>query len=163
MKTAGRRLLLENVGTWEKSVFMCVGVTGGVAVFLADVERPRNMIGLTLGQPGHPTHVHQPRVSCNNVRGRLRAQCQSYGWFRLTIQSWPSVRGSIMLHVWGELGFFYIFFWDFVGGELHSTARLASQVSSSFVIWYFALIGLMPQEKKKQILFLSSNFHLLIH
>lgn len=138
---------------------MCVGVTGGVAVFLADVERPRNMIGLTLGQPGHPTHVHQPRVSCNNVRGRLRAQWQSYSWFHLTRQSWPSVRGSIMLHVWGELGFYFIlFFWDFVGGELHSTARLASQVSSSFVIWHFALIGLMPQEKKIKFFFFHPIF-----
>ncbi|PON42070.1 hypothetical protein PanWU01x14_284600 [Parasponia andersonii] len=47
---------------------MCVGAAGGGVVLLADVSEPKNMIGLTFGQPGHvPHHAHQPRVSCKNV------------------------------------------------------------------------------------------------
>ena len=100
MIETGRRLLLENVGRR----FLCaVGFTGGVVVSLDDVARPSNMIGLTLGQPGHPT------TSTNRAwAGTTCAGERSYGRFQIYKTIWTVDWGSIITPCFGDLWIFWV-------------------------------------------------------
>lgn len=84
--------------------FLCaVGFTGGVAVSLDDVARPSNMIGLTLGQPGHPT------TSTNRAwAGTTCAGERSYGWFQIYQTIWTVDWGPIILHVSATFEFIWV-------------------------------------------------------
>jgi hypothetical protein len=118
--------------TWDvRELSLDVGptsywVTSG-CVTLDDVAWPSNMIGVTLEPNEHKSgphlhHVHQPPASCHNVRWRL--EFPSWGWDRwsealdLRVQSFTTF--------WAPLIFLGICrLQDFLGGTLHSWARLA--------------------------------------